>query len=212
MDFRHKTFKTKFKNAAKCLGVRPEQVISLKFREIVRSYHEYDLLMDMLEHEAGIVSSPVHENLQGQGHLIHDGKNQIIVVQHETGLEILYMFGSIASLLGLIPVVIQCWSRIRGNSRRQHIDQSKQIEIRRLDKKGRIVEDRVPRLIGGFVSPFTLINNALIFAAQAIDSYLKTLKSELQALTVRVETLEKNRKIKKKPSSKKPSMSSKKNL
>jgi len=206
MDYRQRAFKTKFANAAKCLGVKPEQVVSLKFREIVHSYREYDLLMDMLEREVGIVRSPAHEDLQGQGHLLQDGKNQILVVQHETGLEILYIFGSIASLLGLIPLVLQCWSRLGGHSRRPHADHLQQIETRRLDKKGHLVEDPAHGLLGGLLSPFAFLNSALTDAVEAMDSELQSLRTELQALMGRVEFLEKNqRKAKSRPTNTKPS-------
>ena len=217
MDYRERTFKTKFGNAAKCLGVSPEQVISLKVRENVQSYHEYDHLMDVLEHEAGIVGSPVKEDLQGQGHLLQYGKNQIIVVRHETGLEILYVVGSIASIVGLVSLVLQCWGRLQGHSRRPHPPHLQEVETRRLDENGRLVEDRAPGLFGGLLSPLSFINSALTSAVEAMDYDLRRIRTDVQALTARVKVLEKIRKTKKaskktKPSPKKASRSRKRTV
>lgn len=51
MNYRDKAFKEKFNNVAGYLDVTPNQIISLKFREIVRSYSEYHHLLDTLKHE-----------------------------------------------------------------------------------------------------------------------------------------------------------------
>ena len=196
MDYRQRTFKIKFDNAAKHLGVTPEQVVSLKLREIVHSYSEYDLLLDTLEHEVGICLSPVDDDLQGQGYLLKDGRNQVIIVKHETGLEILYVAASIASLVGLVPLVLQCWSRLRGHSRRPHPTQLNEVETRRLDEKGRLVEDRASVLLGGLISPLGFINSALKSAVEDIDCDLRRLRTDIRALTARVEVLEKTQKTK----------------
>jgi len=201
MDYRQTTFKTKFGNAAKCLGVSPQQVVSLKVRESIQSYREYDLLMDILEHEAGIVGSPIKEDLQGEGQLLQDGKNRIIVVRHETGLEILYVVGSIASIVGLISLVLQCWSRLRGQSPRPHPPRLHELETRRLDENGRLVEDRARALFDGLLSPLGFMNSALTSAVEGIDCDLRRLRSDVQALTARVDVLEKTRKIKTTPTS-----------
>ena len=112
MTYREDAFKTKFADAARCLDVAPDQVISLKLRETVGSYSEYRHLLKTLEHEFGISWQEVDGNFQGTGYIVGDNKYKIIVVEHETGLEILYIAASIASLVGVIPLVLQCWSRM----------------------------------------------------------------------------------------------------
>ena len=113
-DYRQKTFKAKFTSASKHLGVDPDQVISLKLRDMVASYSEYQELLHVLEQEVGIHWSEVDGNLQGKGYLVDHDDQKVIVVEHETGLELLYIAGSIASLIGLIPLVIQAWGSVRG--------------------------------------------------------------------------------------------------
>jgi hypothetical protein len=139
--------------------------------------------------------------LQGQGYLLENNKNKIIIVEHETGLEILYIAGSIASLIGLIPLVLQSWRSIRGNfSRRNHLDHD--IEIRRVDNNGHLREDHVHGMrayetsIGSFYS-------ALTSSANLIESEIKEVMEDVKKLTLRVDKVEKQ--IIAKPKKKKPS-------
>jgi len=109
MDYREKAFREKFDNAARHLGVEPKQVVSLKFRETVSSYSEYHHLLDILQREANVSYQKLNDNFQGTGYLVADKSSKIVLVEHETGLELLYIVGSIASLVGLIPLIRQCW-------------------------------------------------------------------------------------------------------
>ncbi|MBN2021224.1 MAG: hypothetical protein JW809_00380 [Pirellulales bacterium] len=63
--------------------------MSLKIRENVGGYHDYHVLLRELEREAGIQSQDVQGNFQGNGYLVEQSKTKVIVVEHETGLEIL---------------------------------------------------------------------------------------------------------------------------
>jgi hypothetical protein len=130
--------------------------------------------------------------LQGQGHLISHGKTKLIIVEHETGLEILYVAGSIASLVGLIPLVLQCWGGIRGYLSRPHHRDFQRVEIRRLDGKGHLVEASDHGLAAPLSAPLSVINTAITSAAEALDEEIHHLRKEVQMLTVRVAALEKN--------------------
>jgi len=189
MGYRDSAFKTKFENAAKYLKGEPKEVVSLKLRDSVGSYHEYDMLMDILKREAHVNTSPVKDDLQGKGYLIQHRNNQIIVVSHETGLEILYIAGSIASILGLIPLVLKCWNHLRGGFGRQN--RPHDIEIRKLDEKGHLIEQSANGLYGDFLNPFDLTNGLLTSSVEVIEGDLRQLKSDVQALTERVHDIEK---------------------
>ncbi len=54
-------------NASKHLGAAPDQIISLKLRDMVASYSEYHDMLRILDQEAGIQSSPIQDDLQGKG-------------------------------------------------------------------------------------------------------------------------------------------------
>jgi len=191
MSYREHTFKAKFDDAARHLGVAPDQVISLKLRESVGSYSEYQNLLQTLEHEVGISWQKIDANLQDTGYLIGDAKVKVIVVEHETGLEILYVAGSIALLIGLIPLVLQCWSSIRGHHGRPHPRDFHSVEIRKLDSNGHLQEDHALRLAGPWSAPLSFINTALTSAAEVLDTEIKHLRDDVQVLMVRVAEIEK---------------------
>jgi hypothetical protein len=88
---RKNAFNVKFASAAKALDVTTEKIVSLKLRDIVSSNHEYRDLTHSLEREFGFQCSPVAGELQGRGHLVTVTKEKAkaIVVEHESGLEIL---------------------------------------------------------------------------------------------------------------------------
>lgn len=197
MDYRENTFRIKFENAAKHLKVEPKEIVSLKLRDNVHS-SKYDRLMDILKKEFHLQTSSIKDSLQGKGYLIQNRDNRIIVVSHETGLEILYIAGSIASIIGLIPLVLKCWNHLRGDiGRHNHHD----IEIRRLDENGHLIEQHSHELFDDYLSPFNLTNGLLTSSVEGIEEELRQLKSDVQALTARVDKIEKGQS--RKPSKKK---------
>ena len=191
MSYREDTFKAKFNDAARHLCVAPDQVISLKLRESVVSYSDYQDLLKTLENEVGISWYKIDANLQGTGYLIGDAKVKVIVVKHETGLEILYVAGSIASLIGLIPLVLHCWSSIRGHHGRPHPRNFRSVEIRRLDGRGHLKEDHSLGLVEPWAAHSSFINTALTSAAEVLDTEIKRIRDDVKVLTDRVTKLEK---------------------
>ena len=190
MNYREKAFKEKFNNAAHNLGVLPNQVVSLKFRETVSSYSEYHHLLEMLKHEMGISYKKLKDNFQGTGYLLNDSHSKVIVVEHETGLEILYIVGSIASIIGLVHFISQCWNSMRGHFGFRHNRSFRDIEIRKLDDKGRIEEDHVHELE---IHGATFLPNSVIMSAtQEIEAEIKKLRQEVKTLTSRVKKIEGN--------------------
>lgn len=196
MDSREKAFREKFASAGKHLGVAPNRIISLKLRDSVNSYVQYHEMLHILEHEAGICFSKLAGNLQGQGYLVEHEGQKIILVEHETGLEILYIAGSIASLIGLVPVVLQCWGSIRGYIDHRNRHQFRDIEIRRLDDSGNIQEEHSCGLAGPATFPLSIVNTALSAAARIIDEDICALRNDVQALSTRLATVEKQLSVK----------------
>jgi len=201
MDYREKTFKDKFDCAASHFGVKPDRIVSLKMRDNVNSNSYYRDLVESLKREAGFHCTEINNGLQGKGYLLGDKQSKIIVVEHETGLEVLYIAGSIASLISAIPLVLQIWRSIQGNfSRRNRLDHD--IEIRRLDNNGHLCEEHVRGMheasIGSFFS-------ALSVTANLIENEIKKVMADVKKLTVRVDKIEKRftAKLKKKKPSKK---------
>ena len=189
MDYREKAFEEKFNNASSYLGVAPNQIISLKFRETVSSYSEYHNLLDTLQREMNISYQKLNDNFQGTGYLVNDSHSKVILVEHETGLEILYIAGSVASLVGLVHLISQCWVRMRNHFSFQHGRNFRDIEIRKLDDKGRTKEDRLPGY-ETFDIPF-LPSSLIISATQNLENEVKSLKQEIKILSERIGDIEK---------------------
>jgi len=182
MNSRKQAFRTKLEHAAIQLGTVPERVVSLKVRDRVGNNHGYQELLHALTGEAGLKSTPADGDLRGTGHVIENSKTRILVVGHETGLEIYYIAGSIASLLGLIPLVLKCWASIRGLMGHPHRRAGGVVEIRRLDEKGQLAEDRSHGLTFPWEHSPGAIDNAFLLATEKLDAEVHALKGRLVAL------------------------------
>lgn len=189
MDFRTESFVKKFESAGHELGVQPHEVVSLKIRENVSSYAEYQEFLHVLEREAGVKWSAIDGELQGKGYLLSDSGSRVLVVEHETGLEILYIAGSIASLLSLVPLVMQGWRAFRGRHFGRHDFEDRAIEVRRLDDRGQLSEERLHDPPSFAPLPFS-VNNALASAARTLERDLRGLLDQVRALSTRVDLLE----------------------
>ncbi len=190
MSDRGDVFKKKFGGAAQHLGVKPYQVISLKLRENVVSYQEYRDLVESLQREAGLQCSQLDADLQGRGYLLTDGKTKVIVVEHETGLEVLYIAGSVASLIGLVPLVLQGWYALRGRFFARRGLDIDSVEIRRMDARGHLQETLMHSLLMGPLTPMGIVARELMETASQIESELSELSRQVGVLKSRVEVLE----------------------
>ncbi len=192
MDYREESFKRKFSSAAQHLNVGADQFVSLKFRENVGSCDDYRVLIDMLQNEAGILYSEVDGDLQGRGYMLGHGKTRLLLVEHETGLEILYIAGSIASLLGLIPLVLQGWAAIRGRLPRHGASLDYPVEIRQIDQTGRLNEKHLhPHQLSASLMPMGSFFSAIATAGILVESEMENLVRQMKDLQSRVEVMEK---------------------
>ncbi len=181
MDHRTESFRRKFASAAQHLSVEPKHVVSLKLREDVRSYNDYVRLMNTLTNEEGLVCSEIGGDLQGRGYLISDGNNRLILVEHETGLELLYIAGSVASLIGIIPLILQGWHVLRGRFGREDIAIPR-MQIRQMDNDGRLHEEYI-------YSPYPSSPVAIRGIIRTLFERIKSLEIEVEMLNGQVETL-----------------------
>lgn len=193
MNYRQETFKRKFTAAAELLSVRADQVVSLKLRENVGSHNDYQELVNWLRHEAGLRCSEVAGDLQGRGYILGLDSAKLLFVEHETGLEVLYIAASIASLLSLIPLVLQGWALIRGRLPGRHAPNDAHAEIRRIDQAGRLHEEHVharqpsPSLLAmGTLAP------AITMAGTLMENEMRNVARKTEELVHRIDALEKD--------------------
>jgi hypothetical protein len=192
MDYREESFSRKFNSAAQHLNVSSDRIVSLKFRENVGSYGDYRELLDTLQHEAGIHYSEVDGDLQGRGYMVGLGTSKLLLVEHETGLEILYIAGSIASLFSLVPMILQGWAAIRGRFPRGGKLINQPVEIRRIDRAGRLHEEHLhDHQLSASLPPMGTLAPAVAIAATIVESDTKNLIRQMEELTCRIAAIEK---------------------
>ena len=200
MDHREESFRRKFNSAAQCLNVSSDQIVSLKFRENVGSYEEYRHLVERLRQEADVQCSDVDGEFQGRGYLLSIDKAKLILVEHETGLEILYIAGSIASLVALVPIVLQGWEALRGRFWRRNTEIDHSVEIRRIDQLGHLYEEhlRSRHLMVSLTSMETSVT-VMTATASLVESEMRNIVQRLETIGSRVDALEKQMRRKQEP-------------
>lgn len=190
MDYRQKQFKAKFESAALHFAVTPDQIVSLKLRDSIASYAEYRQMLEILEHEAGLNWSEVKGDFQGRAYLVSNDDQEVILVEHETGLEILYIAGSIASLIGLVPLILHYWGSGRDFVHRRQAPHPGRVEVRRMNKRGELLEQHSPGFGGPSGFQPNTVNLALACAAESLDADFRELRQEVISLRERIAAIE----------------------
>ena len=186
MDYREKNFIEKFRSASQYLNCKPDDIISIKFRDIVNDHSDYIAFSDHLHHNNNLSIQALNGNFQGNAFLIPYNHSKIIYVEHETGLEILYIAGSIASIIGLIPIVIQVWKFIRNKNVRHGRDPIEKIETRYLDKNGELIQEEDSRFDDEFSNLLSILSRDLERNNLATPNYGK----EIEEMKTRIKKLE----------------------
>ncbi len=173
-------FKQKFEECAHVLNVKPTKLISLKYRE-VRDDGYYVELLNRLKSINGIHIKDIGPALNGHAYLISLGGQNIVLVEHETGLEILYIAGSVASLIGFVLQVGSMIGSHRGHyiGPPSHLDD---VEVRYFDEADNLIgehrHDYFPYEV--FLPPET--NQAEI---DRLAKRVATLEKKLKVLTAK---------------------------
>ena len=183
MDYRTRSFTDKFQSAALILKCgSPHDIISLKVRgpAMPSEYHE---LVAQLQHESELDVTPVKGDFAGQAWAVSlDSTDRIILVEHETGLEILYVAGSIASLGALVPIIVSGWNSLRrhfGNAHRHGI--ADPVESRRFDTTGTLVEQRINNLATVLVETLRAERESNAGKIAVLEKQVRDLERQLAA-------------------------------
>jgi hypothetical protein len=185
MDNRTEPFLRKFKNAQELLKAKSVQnIVSLKYRENCVNNSEYAHFIDeYLRNDVGLDVNPAGSDFWGNAWVIsNSAKNKIILVEHETGLEILYVAGSIASLVALIPVINSGWKwfrNMRGRGSFSRPDREA-VELRRISTKNTIIEQQIQNIEVFLLSAGLEENIALHNKVKLLEKEIAVLKKSLQ--------------------------------
>ena len=197
MKSRESTFQTKFSEAATILGVKTQNVISIKLRDGCSPYREYQELINILETEYGLNIKKTDAELQGNGFICQYEKQKVVAVEHETGLEILYIAGSVASLIGLIPIILDVWNRVKGFMKRLPSRDFQKIEIRRIID-GKLFENKLNAIEGPSHLPLSVLNVFFSHGLEIIDEEMNSLRKKVEILEERLSKIENSNTRKKK--------------
>jgi len=132
-------FRQKFLECGKYLNVEHTKLVSLKYREM-RNHQYYTEVLEYLKKVNGINIKDLGNTLNGHAYHISVNDQNVVIVEHETGLEILYIAGSIAGIIGLILQI----SSMIGNHRRHSnyfFEYFEEVEIRYFDDNGKFIEE-----------------------------------------------------------------------
>lgn len=181
MDSRTNTFVKKFASARRLLRARPaDHVISLKYRDHCANHSEYvRFIEDHLKGTLGLCVEPVTGDLQGSAWMVSDiQENSVILVEHETGLELLYIAGSIASLVSLVPTICSGWNFIKNRyfGPRHHAE-GQGIEIRQLGPRNVLVERHVQNIETHVLNVYVQESATMKARLEDHDKEIKRLKN-----------------------------------
>jgi hypothetical protein len=182
MDSRTDSFAQRFRSAQTHLKTQGiHKLVSLKYRgrhDVPGSAYLH--LVEDLRREQGLDVAPVDGGFGGQAWLVSDrAQNRAILVEHETGLEILGAIGSVASLIALIPMISSGWTRLRHKLFGPPYDRSdvEGIEVRRIDLGGKLIEQQLPSIEVYFLNTALQDHSLLTQRIDQLEGEVKRLKT-----------------------------------
>jgi hypothetical protein len=183
VDSRTDSFAQRFRSAQihlKTQGIH--DLVSLKYRErhdVPGS--DYKHLVDDLRRDQGLVVAPVDGGFGSQAWLVTDrAQNRAILVEHETGLEILGAIGSVASVIALLPMISSGWTRLRHRLFGPPYDRPdvEGIEVRRIDPDGNLIEQQLPSIEVHFLNTALRGHSLLTQRVIQLEDEVKRLKTQ----------------------------------
>jgi|GEM_PF-2458835 hypothetical protein len=179
-------FQQKFKDCGKILKIEPTSLVSIKYREI-REHGYYIELLEYLKNINNLKIKDIGNTLNGRAYLVSYANQKIVLVEHETGLEILYIAGSVASLIGLVLQISSMISnhRHRINFHHPSIDD---VEIRYFDKENKFIEEHKHHYL-----PYEVF-----LLPQSSNIEIELLKNKIVKLEKKIDRLSKKQTKKKK--------------
>lgn len=197
MDYRTDTFARRFKSAkAQLNSPKVQGIVSLKYRDDCVNSSEYSHFVDdSLKRNLGLDVDQLDGDFGGQAWLVKDRlQNRAILVEHETGLEILGAIGSVASLIALLPLISSAWTSLRYRFSRHRFDDPDHagVEIRHFDHNNILIEERTPT-VELYVLNLTLQDHSVL------RQKVTELEGEVERLKKTLPKTRKNRSRKRQP-------------
>jgi hypothetical protein len=180
-DWRKKNFVAKFQVAAAELNAASYcDIESLKFRDSTSSHDYRDLITELGPMEV----REIQGDYQGKAWRITDADdNSIIIVEHETGLEILYVVGAIASIVSLVPIIVNVWNTMRDHWAPPHRGRfgTGGLERRRFGKNSKLIEEPAPPLEA-------IMLQVMLNQYDRLSERISSLEAEISGLKSRIDS------------------------
>jgi hypothetical protein len=156
---------------------------------------------DPLGRALGLNVTRVDGNFGGQAWLVTDkAQNRVILVEHETGLEILGALASVATLVQLLPLISSGWTNLRQRYVRPHFGHPDEegIEVRRFDHNDVLIEQQSPSVeiyvLSAALQDYALLRQEVDQLKAQIESLQKQLSASNKGGTVRPRSKKKKNK------------------
>jgi hypothetical protein len=182
VDSRKDLFAQRFRSAQTHLKTKGiHDLVSLKYRgrhDVPGSAYLH--FVDDLTRGQGLDVAPVDGGFGGQAWLVTDrAQNRAILVEHETGLEILSAIGSVASLIALLPMISSGWIKLRHRLFGPPNDRpdGERIEVRRIDLDGNLIEQQLPSIEVYFLNTALRDHSLLTQRVNQLEDDVKRLKT-----------------------------------
>lgn len=180
LNYRRDSFLRRFRSAQFSLGAQDIQgLVSFKYRDDPVGPSEYShFIDDYLRQNLHFDVAKVDGDFGGQAWLVTDkAQNRAMLVEHETGLEILSAVGSVASLIALLPLISSGWAKLRRRFLRPHFDRpnSEGVEIRQFNQNNVLVEQQA-------LSIEVYVLNATLQDYALLKQKVVKLESEIESL------------------------------
>jgi hypothetical protein len=184
MDQRAEPFIRKFKSAQRYLQTKDIQdLVSLKFRDDCVDCGQYSHFIDQyIRRTLAFAVEPAQGDFWGRAWVVTDSRqNKVILVEHETGLEILAVAGSVASLIALVPLISSGWNKLRDRFSRHYIGRGPVdfVEVRRFNETNILIDQQTPSVevyvFGAAVNEYPLMKQRV----EALEIEVASLKQKL---------------------------------
>jgi hypothetical protein len=201
MNSRTDAFLRKFTDALVYLGGSSvHDLASIKYRDNVNNVEYREFIEEYLRGELGLDTEQVQGDFQGRAWLVADrAQNKVLLVEHETGLEVLYIAGSIASLISLVPLINSGWkfmqSRFSGRPFLRH--RGEEVEIRTIGSRDQLLEQHILSVESYAISESIKEITALKLRVETLEHELKEVKEKKAQKSVRKKPAASPRKAKK---------------
>ena len=159
--------------------------MSLKFRDNCVDCGQYSHFIDQyIRQTLAFAVEPAQGDFWGRAWVVTDGRqNKVVLVEHETGLEILAVAGSVASLIALVPVISSGWRKLSDRFSRHYMGRGPVdfVEVRRSNETNILIEQQTPSaevyVFGAALSEYTLMKQRV----EALEIEVASLKQKLAA-------------------------------